>query len=284
VLALGVVVLGIFCWPYVHPADPLGAFTLANFGFKTALILAAISFFIGFIAYFLSWPWGWQIGVVAVPAGMATWALRGGTLAAITQKNFDAAYRLHVYQNLTYEPVVWFALAICGYFGVLAAANFVKSSAVALDTLDSPNTKSIPIQIGGLIASAVIAVISLSILVRDVSYPDLQYHSVIGQPANLQITLSCLLAFGLAAFTVKLLLGVGYIWPAISTVAIGIYAVKIGANPQVLDYMSTHWPPVFYTNALHSILPIQIIPFGIIGSVWGYWGAVRLIYWQKHES
>jgi hypothetical protein len=44
-----------------------------------------------------------------------------------------------------------------------------------------------------------------------------------------------------------------------------------------------NWPAAFFPNSVISILPIQMVAFGTLGSVAGYWMAIRYEYWRKHE-
>jgi hypothetical protein len=49
-----------------------------------------------------------------------------------------------------------------------------------------------------------------------------------------------------------------------------------------LQRLAQEWPVVFFPNAVISILPVQIVAFGTLGSITGYWLAVRYNYWRKH--
>jgi hypothetical protein len=43
-------------------------------------------------------------------------------------------------------------------------------------------------------------------------------------------------------------------------------------------------PATFFPHSVFAILPVQLVSLGTLGSVIGYWLAVRYDYWRKHES
>jgi hypothetical protein len=47
--------------------------------------------------------------------------------------------------------------------------------------------------------------------------------------------------------------------------------------------MVEQWPAIFFSNTIIAVLPVQMIAFGALGSVAGYWMAFRYDYWRKHE-
>ena len=49
------------------------------------------------------------------------------------------------------------------------------------------------------------------------------------------------------------------------------------------SYLAQAWPANFFGDVAASILPVQMVAFGALGSVAGYWMAVRYDYWRKHE-
>ncbi|MGA2093883.1 MAG: hypothetical protein ABSH16_10815 [Sedimentisphaerales bacterium] len=76
--AIGVGVIGIYGWPLVAPADSFGVVSIINGRIATSnfFIIGLMAFVSGFISYFLTWPYGTQIGILAAPAGLVAWALR----------------------------------------------------------------------------------------------------------------------------------------------------------------------------------------------------------------
>ena len=84
-MAAGIVLLGIIGWPLAAPSDPLGVVSLLDGGmdFGNTVILLGLGFLAGLIGYFLSWPYGADIGVLAAPSGLAFLAIRTGSMAVL---------------------------------------------------------------------------------------------------------------------------------------------------------------------------------------------------------
>jgi hypothetical protein len=288
VLALGVIVYGVFLWPFVAPADPMGTANILSSGIlsKNIIITLLAAFGLGFLAYFISWPYGRQIGVLAVPAGLAAWTLRSGNMAELMRAHTSALQRHEIYNSLSWEGFIWFAFAAAGFVGVLAAAAVLPSSGVPEEFAVHAQSKSrMGLRpIAAIAVSAIAVAAGISILAKDVSFADRTFGSVIGQPANRQIDFAVLISFGFAAYFVKLLLDASYIWPAITTILFASVSMNLCGREDVLKYMAANWPAAFFTQPYAAILPIQFIAFGIIGAVTGYWLAVRWKYWKEHQS
>jgi hypothetical protein len=286
VLVLGIVVWGMPLWHFVTLDDPMGAVTLSGHitGAHIAMTIV-IAFAIGFAAYFLAWPYGSEIGVLAVPAGLAAWAVRSGDMAELMRTHADIAQRQRLYQALGWEGIVWFAIAAAGYGGVMMAAKLIPSRGVSAE-IHPPAEKSNGLvqSIIALVATAAIAAIGITMMAKDVVFNDKTVNTVLGQPANAQIAFAALMAFGLAAFVIKQFWNASYIWSAIATVIVSCGVMNLAAKKQVLEYMADNWPINFFPQPAYAILPIQIISFGIIGAVTGYWLAVRYNYWRTYHA
>ena len=129
--------------------------------------------------------------------------------------------------------------------------------------------------------SVFIAQFCIRIVAQDVTLSDNTLGSVVAQPAAGQIVFAVLVSFGAAAFVVKRFLNVSYIWPAISSAFVTTFIASVYAK-EVPDLVQ-NWPAAFFPNSVISILPIQMVAFGALGSVAGYWMAIRYEYWRKHE-
>lgn len=287
VLVLGVVVWGVFMWPFVAPQDPMGAVTLVGkaISFPHIGIAILVAFCAGFLSYFIGWPYGREIGVLAAPAGLAAWAVRGGDMAELMRTHGDTAQRKTLYQSLSWEGIVWFVIAAAGYCGVMAAAKLIPSSGAPME-IHPPAEKSKNAFQGILAfaAAALIAAFGISMLAKGVVFVDKNLGSVLGQPANGQLAFAALVSFGLAAFIVKRFWDADYIWPALATMVVSLGAMHFAGRNDVLSYMAGNWPTNFFAKPAYAILPIQIVSFGCIGSVVGYWLAVRFKYWQTHHA
>jgi hypothetical protein len=130
--AVGIVVLGVYAWPMVAPADPFGVVSLINgISSYNILKLLGLAFGVGLVAYFLSWPYGNRIGILAVPAGLAVWAVRCGNMGTLMQLNTSVVRRQQIYSSFCWEPLFWLALVAAGYIGVFLAAQIVHPAKTA---------------------------------------------------------------------------------------------------------------------------------------------------------
>jgi glucan phosphoethanolaminetransferase (alkaline phosphatase superfamily) len=114
--------------------------------------------------------------------------------------------------------------------------------------------------------------------------PDGQLGSVVGQPVIGQIIFAVLVSFGLVAFAVKAFLNVSYIWPSIASSLVTALGITIYAKQNLLEHLVESWPATFFSNPVISILPIQMVAFGTLGAITGYWLAIRYSYWRKSEA
>ena len=290
-LGAGAVLIGILGWPLAVPADPFSAVRAADIGLAGKITLAGLAFLAGFIAYFLSWPYGREIGILAAPAGLAVWAVRCGSMASLMQQNPTVAERQELFAALKWEPIFWLAIVAAGFAGVLAGRKIIpqretrderqwtswRLSSVIHRPLSNLNAAI------ALVFSVLIAQFFVGILAQDTRLFDDRLGSVVAQPAVGQIAFAVLVSFGIAAFVVKRFLNAGYIWPIIASGLVTGFAVAVYLSRDVLQHLVRCWPAVFFSNSVLSILPVQMVAFGTLGSIAGYWMAVRYNYWRKHE-
>ncbi len=281
-VATGVVLIGILGWPLAASSEPLAAVRAGDIGPGGAITLVVLAFLTGFIAYFVSWPYGREIGILAAPSGLAVWAVRCGSMTTLMQLNPTAAQRQALLTTLKWDSIFWLAVVAAGFAGVLLGQKILSSSRPP-ETQKKSNSK--PAQylnpIIALVGSAFIAQFCIRIFAQDVKVIDT--GSVVAQPSVGQIVFAVLLSFKLAAFVVKKFLDVSYIWPTIATVLVTAFAISSYAKQEVLQYFVKTWPAAFFANSVISILPVQMVAFGTLGSIAGYWMAVRYKYWRKHE-
>lgn len=283
----GIILIGILAWPLAAPPEPFGPVLLFTgaIGLTDVVILAVLALVAGFVAYFLSWPYGREIGILAVPSGLAVWAVRCGNMAGITQLNPALAQRQALFASLKWEPVLWLVIVAAGFAGVLtgqAVCGKVKGGASQEKFKSEP--KMYLNAIIALVASVLIAQFGISVLARDVRLFNRQIGSVMAQPATGQIVFAVLASFGIAAFVVKKFLNAGYIWPIIASGLVTGFVIMANVKPDTLPHLVAHYPAALFPNAVMSILPVQMVAFGTLGSIAGYWMAVRYDFWRKHGS
>lgn len=285
-LVTGVVLIGILGWPLAAPSDPFGAVSVVAgaMTFGKAVALVPLAFFVGFTAYFLSWPYGREIGILAVPAGLSVWAVRSGSMANLMRLNPTLPQRQALFSALKWEPFFWLLIVAVGFLGVLLGWKVWPSFSPDKNQ-EKNNSKSNTYlsAIIALIGSVLIAQFCIRILAQDIRMFDNKLGSVVAQPAIGQIAFAVLVSFGIAAFIFKKFLDVSYIWPIIASAFVTAFICIVYIKQDILEHLVQRWPAVFSPNSVVSILPIQIVAFGTLGSIAGYWLAVRYNYWRRHE-
>ncbi len=286
-VATGVVLIGILAWPLAAPPEPAGAASLhtGTISLGDAITLVTLAFLVGLIAYFLSWPYGREIAILAVPSGLAVWAVRSGSMAGLMQINPTLTQRQALFSALKWEPVFWLAIVAAGFAGVLLAQKISRRKVEPVGSDGKSNSRSNMYfnAAVALVGSVLIAQFCITIFARDVRVFDDQLRRlVVAQPAVGQVVFAVLVSFGLAAFVVKAFLNVSYIWPTIASASITAFAITIYVKQDVLQHLVQRHPAAFFSNAVISILPLQMVAFGTLGSIAGYWMAVRYNYWRKH--
>lgn len=284
-IAAGVILIGIAAWPLAAPPDPFGVVSVlaGTITVGGALILAALAFLSGLIAYFLSWPYGREIGILAAPAGLSIWAVRCGSMAELVRVNSTLAQRQVLFEGLKWEPLFWLAIVATGFGGVLLGQK-IRAKPQPHKNQQESNSKlnkylSITFALAG---SVLIAQFCIRVFAQNVRMFDSRLGSVIAQPAIGQIVLALLVSFGIAAFVVKKFLDASYIWPIVASALVTGFVISIYISPDVLRHLVERQPLVFFSNAVVSILPVQMVAFGTLGSIAGYWLAIRYNYWREH--
>ena len=303
-MATGAILIGILGWSIVGPATIFGAVSLAAGSITSGglIYLVVLAFLSGFIGYFLSWPYGREIGILAAPSGLAVLALRTGSMAGLMQLNPTLAQRQALLATLKWEPIFWLAVVAAGFAGVLSSQKILSGSGSALrrdesnpdksnTTLrssvapslrsTSPKSKTYLNAIIGLAASVLIAHLLIGLLAQDVKIFDPKLGTVVGQPEVGQITFAVIVSFGFAAFVVKTFLNISYIWPIIASACVTAFVIIAYIKQDVLQYLIECQPGAFFSNAVISILPVQMVGFGTLGAIAGYWLAVRYNFWPK---
>ncbi|MBN2588920.1 MAG: hypothetical protein JXA96_03585 [Sedimentisphaerales bacterium] len=281
---VGVVLVGVVCWPWQSPPDPFGSLVLKEIGANGAVTLLVMAFLAGLFSYFASWPYGREIGILAAPFGLCLWSVRAGSMGALIQLNPTLTQRSEILAAMKWEPLFWLLVVACGFAGVAAGQRIVSRfrNQQSQEKTDLKPVNFLYLIISVLL-SAVVVVFFLKMFARDVGVQNNEIEIVSVQPALWQNIFAILMSFGIAAFLVKLFLNLSYVWSIISCVPVTIYAVNSYMNSGVLESFVENYPAAFFPNVIVSILPVQMVTFGAIGSIIGYWMAIRYDYWRKHE-
>jgi hypothetical protein len=297
-MAAGAILIGVLGWSVAEPATTFGAVSLSAGSITSAgsIYLVVLAFLAGFIGYFLSWPYGREIGILAVPSGLAVFSLRTGSMASLMQLNPTLAQQQALLAALKWEPVFWLAVVAAGFAGVLSGQRILSkpklnevSAPASSDTGRGGGQEKSNLKpkiylnaIIGLVGSILIAQLLIGLLAQDVKIFGTKLGAVVGQPEVGQIAFAVIASFGFAAFIVKIFLNVSYIWPIIASALVNAFAITAYVKQDALQYFIEHYPRAFFSNAAISILPVQMVAFGTLGAIAGYWLAIRYKFWRKH--
>ena len=280
---VGVVLVGIVAWPWEIPPEPFGSILVRALTTSGIVTLFVMAFLAGLIGYFAAWPYGREIGILAVPFGLSVWAIRAGSTGALMQLNPALTQREAIFATLRWEPVFWLLVVLIGFGGVQLGLKIQPSR--KSENIQEKATHEYGKFFNGFIAlifSVLIAEFCIRILAQDVVLSDAS-GSVVGQPPIGQIVFAVFVSFGIAAFVVKRFLNVGYLLPILGSSLVTAFSVTIYGKPSILSHVVEVWPAVFFPDSAMSVLPVQMVCFGTIGSIAGYWMALRYQYWRKHE-
>jgi hypothetical protein len=281
--AAGVILVGLVAWPWETPPEPFGSILVRALNISGIVTLFVMAFLAGLIAYFAAWPYGQEIGILAVPFGLTIWAVRAGSTGALMQLNPALSQREAIFATLQWEPVFWLLVVMIGFGGVQLGQRILSSrKSENIQETARPNSGKYFNEFIALVFSVLIAEFCIKILAQDVVLFD-GSGSVVGQPPIGQIIFAVFVSFGVAAFVVKKFLNVGYLWPILGSALITAFSITIYGKQSILAHVVEAWPAVFFPDSTMSVLPVQMVCFGTIGSIAGYWMALRYQYWRKHE-
>ena len=288
-MAVGAAVVGLLGWSAVKPADPLGAITLFGGEFTVFAIITCglLAFLSGGLAYFVCYPSGRQIAPLAGPTGLAVWSIRSGDMTSLLRVNHTLAKRQELYAALRWEGFFWLLIIAASYFGVLVADKLAKPGSVEADDSNSDNRlpNKILSNATAVVLTILITQFAIGVLAQDVRMPDSQLGPVVGQPSVGQIAFAVFVSFGLAAFIAKKFLDVSFIYPAMAAALLTLCAITFfAAKHDILEHMVQAWPVAFFTRPTCAILPLQMVAFGTVGAIAGYWTASRHWHHRKHTG
>ncbi len=287
VATLGIVVIGILAWPLAAPADPLQPVRASGVSVPGTLLLLVLAFAIGFAGYFIAWPHGREIGILGAPFGLTVWAGRSGPMQTLTQAYPGTAERIALVHSFLAEPLYWLLIVAAGFAGVLLAQR-VRPGAEPPASDNSPKSRTgeniyVNIYVNSSIALVVAVLVSLfflGVFAQNLTMP----RNMTAQPATGQIIFAAVAAFAVAAFVVKKFLALSYLWPAGASLFVIALAQVVHYRTETIGRFAETYPATFFPHSIFAILPVQLVALGTLGSVIGYWMAVRYDYWRKHET
>jgi hypothetical protein len=292
VAALGIIVIGFFCWPLAAPRDPMAPVRSIEIGFLSTLVLVLVAFVVSIVAYFIAWPHGREMGILAVPFGLCLWGVRSGPMAVLNQAANTAAKRTEVLNSLLLEPLYWLVIVAAGFLGVLAAQRLSRKISASPSTDGAGATHASPVRssVSPKMATTLVVAVMVSVIVAQffltATAKDIPPFNGIAatQPPNGQIAFAVMVAFAAAGFVAKQFLGLSYILPTIASAFLVPFAQIAYHRSDSVEKFTSIYPATFFANSTLAILPLQLVAFGAIGSVMGYWLALRYRYWRTHPT
>jgi hypothetical protein len=285
-MVIGTILIGFLAYPLVRPYDPLDPITIftGHISIPDSIICLVLAYIAGFAAFYACKPQGCEIAPIAAPAGLAVWALGPGDMFTLLRLNHTLAERQQLYGALKWEGLFWLAIIAAGFLGCFTARVRTKTKPCNL-TETTHNSKLIKLLtiLTGIFATGVLAHFAISIFAQDVKMHD-QFGSYVGQPSVAQIAFAVLVSFTIASFVVKRFLDVSYIYCIIAAAGLVYFGAVISIKADVLSHMIENWPIAYFTRATSAILPIQMMSFATLGSVAGYWIAIRYAQMRRDDS
>jgi len=287
VSAVGIAAIGVYAWPMVAPADPFDVVSVVNgrINVNDIIVIIGLAFGAGFVSYFLAWPYGKQMGVLAVPAGLGLWASRGGDVGTLMQLNATIAKRQELFSTFCWEPLVWLGVTAAGFAGVFVASQIIVPHKSAEQGKPQKRTVGSLVNAAlAIIGTGIVTQFFIGVLARDFTIWDQAAGVAVAQPAAGQIFFAVVVSFGLAGFLVQRVLNLDYVWVVIGSCLVNFIAITFYGNNDIIASFAGRWPAVFFSNSALAVLPIQIVSFGSLGAIAGYWMAIRYDYWHKNEA
>jgi hypothetical protein len=283
---IGILVVGLPAVRLAWHDEPHTPFSAAGGAIDLfdAVILAGLAVVAGLAAFLVSWPYGRQIGPLAVPCGLTVVAFKSGPMSAFLQQTSQLAQRKAFFTTLAWEPMVWLAVLAAGFGGVGLGLLIKPRSGPDGGVKPAPARENVINCLIAIAGSVAIAHLCITVLAQGVRFPDSRLGSVLAQPAGGQIVFAVVTAFAAAAFLVKKLLDMSYIWPVIATALLPALAARLYATEQTLQHLAENWPPAFFPSATMCVWPAQMAGYGAVGAMAGYWLAVRYSRKQKHNT
>lgn len=286
VLLVGVLLVGLVGHNLIKPSqtDTVVVFYGGQIGIAPLIILIILGFVSGFISTFIARPYGKEIGVLAAPAGLGFITLISGNITDLIRHN-SLENQAGIYSALKWEPILWCLIPLSGILGAI----------VGNITMPPKSPLPVPVQIKPVIEfkkgylslivstilAAIIAHFAIGLFVRDVSVSNNNIAAIV-QPEKLQIAFGVYVSFLVAAFVVKLILNSSYIWVCASIIV--VYFVESTMAGASVKATSENFPVSFFLHSGFSILPIEIISWGTLGAITGFWAAVRYNYWKNFQD
>ena len=302
VIAFSCGLFSIVGWPWVLPWEPEGALTVVLHD-RPAIVmftLVGFSLIVTIVGFLVGTPYGREIGLIAVPAGLCTWSFMTGRIDRLLLIHHELPDRLGLFRWLAADVLVWYVPIVVSYLLLFCVAKMkADRSSLSNDVLDdkvkaerqrndrianilfsSASLRRMAAFIFGCVASMLLLkILAQSGHVRLPDQPDVVLGTV---PARGQIIFSVAAAFGVATFAAHQVFR-ARLWsflPIPGAVALTVYlsAAQEGVI-QIAAQHGTTFMPASLTHFL--ILPVQYVGIGTMATIAGYWFSIRALHTRQ---
>lgn len=280
----------------VHPINPAEPLCFARAGSVLTLVMASVG--LGFISIILAvlicGRHALHVAPVAVPAGLAAWALRSTGMGELLIRESALGEKLSLFPSFILESVVWSLLIIVSYGAAHYAGRwFFHLNSKADEEGDTPNAVMVnqsPSRLANrwqhsilsLAVSCVIAGVLLCLFTRSGSTEHAGV-AVGAEPLKGQILFSVFISFFLGTLAChQWLQGRVYDFlpsPLVVSTVFYFWAYRSDSFATVLADSAALFP----SRLLSAVIcPLPFISIGSLGLLWGYWYSVQLVHTRKN--
>lgn len=280
---LGIIIIGVLAWPLVKPVDQVDVINIKSV--PKIIITLAITFVTTLLSYLLTFPQGSRIAIITVPFGLSVWAVKTANIGDNFGSIDTSAGRIDFYNSLIAEPILWLLIISSGFLAVYLCSLFHQQKKENKTEIkqNRETLNAITRFILGIAASIAIAYFLITILAQDVTMRDNEIGWIMAQPGNGQIAFAAFSAFACASFVTKKYFSIHYAASVIASVLLSIAGIFFYTRNVDIEYLTQNWPSVFFKNQFGTILPIQMVTFGTLGAIAGFWMVNCYQHWQKSE-
>ncbi len=278
-VSIATATIGFIGWLLISPSSQQESISLVfeTLSFSNILLFALIVFL---TAVFLSLTFGnnsQEFAFCGVAFALSVCAVRGGLLTVNLGYIGDVGEIHKIYQSLAWEGFAWLGIVLVAFAG--SHINIGVSSLRKLWL--QADKKNIVI---GFVVSVVIGVLGTNLLTLGARVVvDSDVFSVVRQAYTGQICFGVLVSFCGGAYLCRHFLRVHYIVPTIASGLVVFITMSFASSTSNLEYLSTNLPSSFLLKPSAGVLPIQMVAFGSLGSIIGYWLSYSHQEWQKEN-
>ncbi len=278
-ISIATATIGFVGWMLIStpsPQEPL-SLVFGTLPFKRLLLFSLIVFL---TAIFLNLTFGnksQEFAFGGAVLALSICAVRSGLLTVHIDYTKSPIEIHNIYQSLAWEGFVWLGIVLVAFVGANINVRVSTLRKIWLQT----NKTNITIS---FVASVVIAILGVNLLAlgaRVIVAKDV--FSVVRQAYTGQICFGVLVSFGLATYLSRHFLKVHYIVPIIASGLVVFITMLFASNTSNIEYLLANFPPSFLLKPSAGILPVQMVAFGSIGSVVGFWLSYAHEEWQREN-